>query len=53
VISQAERAEVLERVRRFLAGRPETAHGEFEVSLRTTVLRAAGASADVALEDQA
>jgi SAM-dependent methyltransferase len=53
VISQAERAEVLDRVRRFLAGRPETAHGEFEVPLRTTVLRARVRSADVALEDQA
>jgi hypothetical protein len=52
VISDAERADLLGRVRRYLASRPETTHGEFEVPLRTTVLRARVRSADVALEDQ-
>jgi SAM-dependent methyltransferase len=40
VISAAERAEVLGRIRRYLAGRPETAGGTFDVPLRTKVVRA-------------
>jgi SAM-dependent methyltransferase len=40
VISAAERAELLDRVRRYLRERPETAHGEFDLPIRTTVIRA-------------
>jgi SAM-dependent methyltransferase len=40
VISAAERAELLDRVRRYLRTRPETAHGEFDLPIRTTVIRA-------------
>jgi SAM-dependent methyltransferase len=40
VVSETERAEVLTRVRRYLSSRPETAHGEFDLPLRTTVVRA-------------
>ncbi|NNH68825.1 class I SAM-dependent methyltransferase [Nocardia uniformis] len=40
VISAAERTEVLERIRSFLRGRPETGTGEFEMPLRTKVIRA-------------
>jgi SAM-dependent methyltransferase len=40
VISAAERAELLGRIHDFLASRPETANGEFELPIRTTVLRA-------------
>ena len=49
VVSDAERKDMLARVRAYLASRPETAHGEFELPIRTTVLRARV----VALEDQA
>jgi SAM-dependent methyltransferase len=48
VISEQERAELFERVREYLRSRPETASGEFELPIRTTVLRARV----VALEDQ-
>jgi SAM-dependent methyltransferase len=40
VIPEAERAEVLARVRSYLESRPETSGGEFELPIRTTVLRA-------------
>ncbi|HEV2782656.1 MAG TPA: class I SAM-dependent methyltransferase [Actinophytocola sp.] len=40
VIPAAERSELLARVRAYLDARPETAHGEFELPLRTTVERA-------------
>ena len=40
VVSDAARADLLSRIRAFLASRPETAHGEFELPIRTTVLRA-------------
>ena len=53
VISDEERAELLGRVRGYLASRPETSHGEFDHPLRTTVIRARVRSASVALEDQA
>jgi len=53
VISAAEREDLLARVRRYLASRPETAHGEFELPLHTTVVRGRRRSARVALEDQA
>jgi SAM-dependent methyltransferase len=49
VVSRAERADVLARVRAYLGSRPETAHGEFDLPLRTTVLRARR----IAFEDQA
>lgn len=49
VISEEERADLLERVRAYLRTRPETAAGEFELPIRTTVLRARR----IALEDQA
>jgi SAM-dependent methyltransferase len=39
VIPPQERAEVLARVRAFLESRPETGKGEFELPMRTTVLR--------------
>jgi SAM-dependent methyltransferase len=39
VISSAERAEVLGRIRAYLATRPETAGGEFYVPLTTRVVR--------------
>jgi len=39
VVSDAERADLLARIRAYLASRPETAHGEFELPIRTTVLR--------------
>jgi SAM-dependent methyltransferase len=48
VIPDAERAAVLDRVRRYLESRPETGTGEFELPLLTVALR----SADVALEHQ-
>jgi SAM-dependent methyltransferase len=51
VISEEERTELLDRVRAYLAAHPETAHGEFDVPLTTTVVRAQ--LAGVALEDQA
>lgn len=40
VIPAVERAELLERVRAFLKSRPETAHGQFDLPIRTTVIRA-------------
>ena len=40
VISETERAELLGRVLRYLRSRPETAHGEFDLPLQTTVVRA-------------
>ncbi|MGH3499213.1 MAG: methyltransferase domain-containing protein [Nocardioidaceae bacterium] len=40
VMPEWERATTLERVRDFLAGRPETAHGEFTLPMLTAVLRA-------------
>lgn len=40
VLPPEERAELLGRIRDFLATRPETAHGEFELPLRTMVIRA-------------
>lgn len=40
VIPPAEREAVLARIRDYLAGRPETAGGEFDVPLRTRVVRA-------------
>jgi SAM-dependent methyltransferase len=48
VVSDAERAELLAAVRAYLESRPETASGEFELPIRTTVLRARRG----ALEDQ-
>jgi len=48
VIPEAERSEMLSRVRAYLGSRPETASGEFELPIRTTVLRARR----VAFEDQ-
>lgn len=39
VVSEAERAAVLGRIRGYLASRPETATGEFDVPLVTTVIR--------------
>ncbi|MGH8880613.1 MAG: class I SAM-dependent methyltransferase [Stackebrandtia sp.] len=52
VVSESERAELLDRVRTYLRSRPETAAGEFELPIRTTVLRAR-LRTSVALEDQA
>lgn len=40
VIPGIERADMLARVRRYLASRPETAHGEFDLPMITTVVRA-------------
>ncbi|GAB1514876.1 class I SAM-dependent methyltransferase [Actinophytocola sp. KF-1] len=40
VIPAEERAAVLERIRAYLSERPETAGGEFDVPLRTRVVRA-------------
>nr|WP_232327802.1 class I SAM-dependent methyltransferase [Kibdelosporangium sp. MJ126-NF4]CEL13333.1 Methyltransferase type 11 [Kibdelosporangium sp. MJ126-NF4]CTQ99024.1 Methyltransferase type 11 [Kibdelosporangium sp. MJ126-NF4] len=40
IATQRARAEMLERVQGYLRSRRETAHGEFEVALRTTVARA-------------
>lgn len=40
VIPEAERAAALGRIREYLSTRPETAGGEFDVPLRTTVVRA-------------
>lgn len=40
VISARERAEMLGRIRDYLASRPETASGEFDLPLHTTVHRA-------------
>lgn len=48
VVPDRERVELLAKVREYLLSRPETANGEFELPLRTTVLRARR----VALEDQ-
>lgn len=48
VLPDAERAELLERVRGYLGSRPETANGAFDLPIRTTVRRARR----VALEDQ-
>jgi len=39
VVSAAERAEVLGRIRAYLDSRPETATGEFDMPLLTTVVR--------------
>ena len=39
VIPEAERAATLGRIEEYLATRPETADGEFDVPLRTTVVR--------------
>jgi SAM-dependent methyltransferase len=39
VMPEQERAVTLERIRVFLASRPETAHGEFPLPLLTSVLR--------------
>jgi SAM-dependent methyltransferase len=50
VVSPTERVELLDRVRRYLESRPETRGGEFELPIRTTVVRAR--SAGVALEHQ-
>jgi SAM-dependent methyltransferase len=52
VVSDEERADLLARVRGYLDARPETAHGEFDLPMTTTVLRAVSRT-DVALEDQA
>ena len=41
VIPEAERGVVLRRIEGYLSARPETAGGEFDVPLRTTVVRAA------------
>ena len=40
VIAPEERDEVLTRIRTYLAARPETADGEFDVPLMTEVVRA-------------
>ncbi|WP_245722159.1 class I SAM-dependent methyltransferase [Nocardia crassostreae] len=40
IVTPEERAEVLGRIAAFLHGRPETATGEFDLPLRTTVVRA-------------
>ncbi len=40
VLPEREREAVLGRIRAFLAGRPETAHGEFALPMLTGVLRA-------------
>ena len=40
VIPAEERAAVLGRIRAYLSERPETAGGEFDVPLRTRVVRA-------------
>jgi SAM-dependent methyltransferase len=40
VVSPRERAEVLDRIRTYLLSRPETATGEFDLPLVTTVIRA-------------
>lgn len=40
VVDEAERARVLERIRAYLATRPETSGGEFDVPLVTRVVRA-------------
>lgn len=40
VVSPDERAEVLARIRAYLSSRPETSGGEFDVPLRTRVIRA-------------
>ena len=39
VISPEERAELLTKIRDYLRGRPETAQGEFDLPMRTTVIR--------------
>ncbi len=39
VVSDEERAEVLGRIRAFLTSHPDTAHGEFDMPLLTTVIR--------------
>ncbi len=39
VLPEQEREAILDRIRAFLAGRPETAHGEFDVPMLTCVLR--------------
>jgi SAM-dependent methyltransferase len=49
VVSGQERADLLGKVRAYLGTRPETARGEFELPIRTTVLR----TRRVAVEDQA
>ncbi len=41
VIPPKEREELLGRMRDYLAARPETANGEFELPIRTTVVRSA------------
>jgi ubiquinone/menaquinone biosynthesis C-methylase UbiE len=41
VVSERERAELFERMRAYLSARPETASGEFELPIRTTVVRSA------------
>jgi len=41
VLPETERTDRLERVRAYLAGRPETASGEFDLPLQTAVLRLA------------
>ena len=48
VAPDAERAELLAKIRAYLASRVETATGEFDLPIRTTVLRARR----IALEDQ-
>ncbi|WP_247670026.1 hypothetical protein [Micromonospora sp. H61] len=40
VMPEEERAATLDRIRAFLGGRPETAHGEFALPMLTGVLRA-------------
>ncbi len=39
VMPEPERAATLGRIRGYLAGRPETAHGEFTLPMLTGVLR--------------
>jgi SAM-dependent methyltransferase len=51
VAEERERAQLLDRVRGYLESRPETASGEFELPIITTVVRAR--LAGIALEDQA
>jgi hypothetical protein len=38
-VPEAEREELLARIRAYLASRPETAHGEFGLPMLTCVLR--------------